>query len=524
MRNPVFTTIALSLLALFPANRLAAQITSPEVDKLVAGAMQKFDVAGIAVAIVKDGKVVHKKGYGVKSIETKSPVDEHTNFAIASNSKAFTTAALAILVEEGKLSWTDRVVTHIPEFRMYNDYVTANFNIQDLLTHRSGLGLGVGDLMGFPDGSDFTINDVVRSFQFFKPQSAFRTQFDYDNLLYWVAGEVIARASGMTWEAFIKTRIIEPLGMDNSFASIAEMKDRSNLASPHSTETGPMRAIPNFVEIINGAAGGIYSNVDDLCQWILLHLNKGKYGPKLEKSLFSEASQREMWSIHTTTEASRNPRYNAHFSGYGLGWGLTDVQGKMSVSHTGGLPGMLSKTLLLPDLNLGIVVLTNTSEGGGGAFSAISQTIMDSYLGLNDNGWIDRYFERYQNRLANADSVTTAVWETVKKADDSRINKADFVGIYQDNWFGKVEVFLKDGQLWFKSLRSPKLNGRMQFYKANAFAIKWAYQDMNADAFAIFSLDEEGRAQRITMKGISPNIDFSFDFQDLDLLRLKNEK
>lgn len=520
MRHPVLAILAFFLFV----GQLAGQITSAEVDKLVAGAMQKFEVAGIAVAIVKDGKIVHKKGYGVKSIETKSPVNEHTNFAIASNSKAFTTAALAILVEEGKLSWTDRVVTHIPEFKMYNEYVTANFNIQDLLTHRSGLGLGVGDLMGFPDGSDFTIHDVVRSFQFFKPQSAFRTQFDYDNLLYWVAGEVIARASGMSWEAFVKTRLLEPLGMDQSFASIEAMKDKSNLASPHSNETGPMRAIPNFVEIINGAAGGIYSNVDDLSLWMLLHLNKGKFGPKLEKNLFSEAIQREMWRIHTTTEASRNPRYQSHFSGYGLGWGLSDVLGKMSVSHTGGLPGMLSKTLLLPDLNLGIVVLTNTSEGGGGAFSAISQTIMDSYLGLADNGWIDRYFERYQNRLANADSVTTAVWETVKKADDSRLQKADFVGIYQDNWFGNVEVFLKDGQLWFKSLRSPKLTGQMQFYKANAFAIKWAYQDMNADAFAVFSLDEEGRAERIRMKGISPNIDFSFDFQDLDLLRVEKGK
>ena len=198
-------------------NKAFSQVTSKEIDVIVQNALDNFTVAGVAVAVVKDGKIIHQKGYGLKSIDSKAKVNEHTNFGIASNSKAFTTAALAILVEEGKILWNDKVIDHIPEFKMYNDYVTQNFNIQDLLTHRSGLGLGVGDLMFFPDGSDFTINDIITSFQYFKPQSAFRTKFDYDNLLYMVAGEVINRVSGMSWEQFIKTRIFEPLEMDNSF-------------------------------------------------------------------------------------------------------------------------------------------------------------------------------------------------------------------------------------------------------------------------------------------------------------------
>lgn len=499
-----------------------AQISSKEVDKLVEDAMQKFNVAGVAVGIVKDGMIVHTKGYGVKSIEVKDKVNEHTQFAIASNSKAFTTTALAILVEEGKLSWQDKVKDYIPEFKMYNDYVTENFNIQDLLTHRSGLGLGVGDLMGFPDGSNFTIKDVLCSFRYFKPQSAFRTKFDYDNLLYWVAGEVIARVSGMSWEEFVKIHIIEPLNMDNTYSSLSQMADTSNLATPHSNESGTLKAIAHFEEIINGAAGGIYSNVDDLCNWMLVHLNKGKYGENLEKELFSAAIQREMWKIHTSRDVDPNPRYNSHFSGYGLGWYLKDALGNMIISHTGGLPGMLSKTILIPDLNLGVVVLTNTSKGGAGVFSAVTQTIIDSYLGLDDFGWINKYYERYKKRQSSADSVSKKVWETVKSANDDHINTKNYVGMYEDNWFGKVEIFMKDNQLWFKSFRSPKLNGQMHYYKANAFAIKWEYQNMNADAFAIFSLDEEGKAQSIKMKGISPNIDFSFDFQDLDLQRIKN--
>ena len=500
---------------------VVGQITSSEINELVENAMQKFDVAGVAVGIVKDGEIIHTKGYGVKSIETKEKVNARTNFAIASNSKAFTTAALAILVEEGKLSWNDKVKNHIPEFTMYNAYVTENFNIQDLLTHRSGLGIGIGDLMIFPDGADFTIDDILSGFQHFKPQSAFRTKFDYDNLLYLVAGEIIARVSGMSWEEFVKVKIFEPLEMDNTFGSLSEIKDKSNLATPHSTETSSITALPQFKEMINGAAGGIYSNVDDVCNWMLMHLNEGKYGENLDMKLFSERSQHEMWKIHTTLPTNRNPHYNSHFSGYGLGWVLTDLSGNMSISHTGGLPGMLSRTVMIPDLELGVVVLTNTSNGGGGVFQAVTKTIVDSYLGLDDNNWTDKYYEYFQNQKNIGDSVTTKVWETVKYANGDNLEVENYIGVYADNWFGKIEVFMKNNQLWFKSYRSPKLNGAMYFYKANTFAIKWEYSDMNADAFAMFNLDEEGVAKSIKIKGISPNIDFSFDFQDLDLKRVE---
>ncbi len=510
-----------SLLSLIFAMPILAQNALPEVDSIVHRAMNTFNVAGVAVGVVKDGEIVHTKGYGIKSANTKNPVNEHTNFAIASNSKAFTTTALALLVEEGKLKWTDKVVHHIPEFKMYNDYVTQNFNIQDLLTHRSGMGLGVGDLMFFPDGADFTIDDLLVSFQHFKAVSAFRTKFDYDNLLYVVAGEVIKRASGMSWEEFVTKRIMNPLKMDNSYASIYEMKDKSNLASPHSSDTGELVVLPDYEKIINGAAGGIYSNVDDICNWMLVHLNEGRYGEELKDTLFTTASQKEMWKIHTVLNANTNPRYNSHFAGYGLGWGLSDVLGNMQVQHTGGLPGMLSKTIMIPDLELGIVVLTNTSEDGAGVFASVTQMLVDQYLQLDEFDWIGRYAQRLEERKQQGDSVTTAVWETVKNADIGRINLSDYLGVYEDAWFGKVEVFMKDGKPWVRCHRSPKLNGAMHYYKANTFAIKWEYQQMNADAFAMFQLDEEGRAQSIKMKGISPNIDFSFDFHDLDLKRIE---
>jgi hypothetical protein len=349
--------------------------------------------------------------------------------------------------------------------------------------------------------------------------SAFRTQFDYDNLLYIVAGEVIARASGMSYESFVQNRIIEPLQMNNSFVG-SLLKDKSNLSTPHSSESGTIKKIDAYDIGMGSAAGGIYSNVTDMSKWMIMRLNKGKYGIDLKSSIFSLKNHNEMWRIHTVTETNPNPRYNSHFSGYGLGWGLSDAKGNLKVSHTGGLPGMLSIVTMYPDLNLGIVILTNTENGGGGLFSSITNTISDSYLGLDDFGWIEKNVTRINQQKSTGDEISNKVWAKVEAEKNTAVKKDDYIGIYEDKWFGKVEVFLKDKQLWIKCHRSPKLNGPMAFYNANTFAIKWEYQAMNADAFAMFSLDETGKAQSIKMKGISPNIDFSFDFHDLDLTRI----
>ncbi len=515
-----FCSFLIALMLLIP---LSGQLTSSEIDKLVENAMEKFTVAGVAVGVVKDGEIIHAKGYGLKSVETGEKVDEHTSFAIASNSKAFTSAALAILVEEGLLSWQDRVIDYIPEFKMYNDYVTQNFNIQDLLTHRSGLGLGAGDLQFWPNGSDFTMADLLTNFQYFEPTSAFRTKYDYDNVLYVVAGELIKRVSGQNWESFVKQRILDPLGMENSCTLPVSLTDITNLATPHLAVDGKLKTISwheHDPDKMNGALGAVLSNANDMCLWMLTHLNGGKYGAKLENQLFSAASQREMWTIHTTIPVRPNSRYNPHFSGYGLGWRLSDMNGKMSVSHTGDLSGMLSKTIMIPDLELGVVVLTNSYYGGGGLFSAVSQSIVDSYLGLDDHGWTDRYLASYQASAGGAKAEVERVWQTVEAATDDLINPDDYIGIYEDRWFGKIKIYQKDQQLWFSSFRSPALTGPMYFYKANAFAIKWEKRELDADAFAIFSLDEEGKAQGIRMKGIAPDIDFSYDFQDLDLQRV----
>ena len=502
---------------------VSAQITPQKIDSLMEKSMKEFNVAGASIAVIENGKIVLEKGYGVKSLKTKESVNQFTNFQIASNSKAFTTTALSILVDEGKISWDDKVTKYIPEFKMYNDYVTQNFTIEDLLCHRSGLGMGAGDLMEFPSGTDFGMNDILTNLQYFKPVSAFRTKWDYDNQLYFVAGELIKRVSGMPWEVFIKTRIFQPLQMTNSYPANAYIKDFSNVATPHSINLKEKTTIPlyDFGNKLNGAAGGIFSNADDMAKWILLQLNGGKYGEKSDKTLFTKDRQNEMWKIHTVMDSHYEERYKTHFSGYGLGFGLSDMNGNFVVEHTGGLDGMLSIVRMVPDKKFGIIILTNTQDGGIYLDYAITNILTDYILKVPKEDWITKYSKAYQSRLNNGDSITDKVWKTVEENKKVKIKTQDYIGVYEDKWFGKCEVFLKNGQLWFKSYRSPKLNGAMKFYNANTFAIPWEYRGFDADAFAMFTLDENGKAQTIKLKGISPNIDFSFDFQDLDLQRIK---
>ncbi len=514
---------AVTLVALFSTAHAAEvqPITPDEIDTLVQKSIKAFKVPGIAVAVVKDDKVIYAKGFGVRSLNTHQKVDDHTLFGIASNSKAFTTAALAILVDEKKISWDDRVTDIIPEFKMYNPYVTGEFTIRDLLTHRSGLGLGAGDLMLWPEDNDMTRSEIIHNLRFLKPTSSFRSRFDYDNNLYIVAGEVIARVSGMSWEEFIQKRIFEPLGMNESYPSVRRVKDRSDMADPHVEIDGKVQVVDAQIGEVSNAAGGISSNLNDMTKWVRLQLNGGSYGTN--QHLFTPASQHEMWSPQTILPVgSDNNPYNTHFASYGLGWGLSDVKGYKQVSHTGGLTGMVTQVTLIPELRLGIVVLTNQQVGA--AFTSITNTIKDSYLGMPNVDRVDEYSKSLNDRIDDDDKAVKAVWATVeanqKDATSYKPDPALFTGRYHDAWFGDVDISYKDGRLNFRSRHSPRLNGDLYFYKGTTYALKWHDRYMQADAYAIFSLGTDGRPTGFTMQKISDLTDFSYDFQDLDLKRI----
>ena len=239
---PTFCILAASLHSIC-AHAAALPMAASQLDSTVSRAMKEFEVPGMAVGIVKDGKLVYAKGYGVREYGKPGKVDADTLFQIGSNTKAFTAAALAILVDEGKINWDDKVIDHLAQFRMYDPYVTREFTIRDLLTHRSGLGLGAGDLMFFP-ASDFTRDEIMRGLRFLKPASSFRSKFDYDNLLYMVAGEIVPAVSGQSWEEFVEKRILDPLQMRPCAASYNRIQDRSDVAAPHVVVEGKLPSSP----------------------------------------------------------------------------------------------------------------------------------------------------------------------------------------------------------------------------------------------------------------------------------------
>ena len=510
-----------SLFMMFGSSLFSQQLSDSQIDTLVDRTMRAFDVPGIAVAIIKDGKVIHSKGYGVRSLNTKEKVDENTLFGIASNSKAFTAAALGILIDEGKLKWDDKVRDYIPEFKLYNPYVTEEFTIRDLLTHRSGMGLGAGDLMFFPDSSDFTLKDILYNLRFLKPVSGFRTKYDYDNNLYIVAGEVVARVSGKSWDDFVEERILGPLGMTHSACSFDRLKDKTNVIDGHASVEGRVQVIARSTLKVGHSAGGINSCISDLSKWVLLQLSHGKYGDNLDKKLFSDEVHEEMWTPQTIIPVRNPGPYNTHFSAYGLGFGVNDVKGYKQVSHTGGLEGMVTQITMIPELNLGIIVLTNQQEGG--AFTSITNQIKDSYFGITGTDRVTEYSNGRKQSLAAANKITDSIWKDIATAQKENAGKTDlkiYTGTYRDQWFGDVIISIKNGKLWFDSRRSPKLTGEMFAFKGNSFVVKWRDRSMDADAFVIFSLDMEGKGAAITMRPISPLTDFSYDFQDLDLHRV----
>jgi len=295
MKHFVVRSLSVLVFMIISVQTLSAQNTLPsDLDSYIARVLKTFEVPGLAVAIVKDGKVVLAKGYGVRKLGETTPVDENTLFGIGSNTKAFTSAALATLVDEGKISWDDPVYQRLPGFQMYDPYVSHEMTIRDLLTHRSGMGLGEGDLLFWPH-TTYPRDEIIYRLRFMKPASSFRSRFAYDNLLYIAAGQIIPAVTGQSWEDYIREHILLPVGMKTTNLSNAAFKSGSNFAWPHSKLDGKLQVI-DFINLDNaGPAGSINSSVAEMAKWVALQLNRGKL-PNSDARLFSERQSREMWS------------------------------------------------------------------------------------------------------------------------------------------------------------------------------------------------------------------------------------
>lgn len=505
-----------------PETAQTAVANLDDFDAYVESVRKQFDVPGIAVAIVQDGKIVLERGYGVRKLGENAPVDANTLFAIASNTKAFTAASLSILADEKKLSLDDRVIDHLPWFQMSDPYVTREMRIRDLLVHRSGLSLGAGDLLFWP-ATTYSTREIAERLRYVPLTGNFRGQYAYDNILYGVAQLVIEKASGQSYEQFLRSRIFGPLGMDDTRFNSDSIKPGDNVAIGHAkSDFKDLKPVPMMSWSNVAAAGGIYSSVHDLTMWMNVQLNGGIISGEGDsaKRLFSAKRQKEMWSIVTPipiNDASVPELAPAvpNFLGYGEGWNLSDYRGQKLAWHTGGWPGMVSRLTLVPGKKIGVIVLT--SQEVGAAFNAVTLRALDAMLGAPKTDWVAAYAKAVAKQQGNADEDWKKHVAARDAASKPSLPLAKYAGTYRDPWYGDVVVSQGGKGLQIQFSKTAQLLGDLEHWQHDVFLVKWRDRALNADAFLSFALTPDGAIREVRMEPVSPLTDFSFDFQDLRL-------
>jgi CubicO group peptidase (beta-lactamase class C family) len=483
--------------------------------------MRTFTVPGLSVAIVKDGKILLSKGYGVRRMGDPAPVDANTRFGIASNTKLFTATALALLVEEGKIEWDKPVITYLPEFALSDRYVTRELTVRDLLVHRSGLGLGAGDLLWWPP-TTYDRKEIVRRLRYIPLATSFRSSYAYDNVLYLVAGEVIEKVSGQSWEEFVRSRILQKVGMSRSDVRHPG-GDAANIAGTHAEVNDTVRPLAPFISDNTNPAGGIMAGAADLAKWMRVQLDSGRVAGEVR--LFSPPTAKQLWREVTPVPISDLPgefpqlaHLRATMAGYALGVGVRDYRGYILRQHTGGLPGYVSKMAMIPDLRLGVAVLTN--QEAGAAFDAIVYRVLDHYIGAKAPDYpvlLQQIVQRNRRRREEAERKAAAVRDS---SSGPSLPLARYAGTYRDSWYGDVKISEEKGGLAIRFTRTPLLVGDLVHWQHDTFLARWRDRELRADAYATFWLNADGTVHQLRMTPASQSVDFSFDFQDLALKRV----
>jgi len=500
-----------------------------DLDRYVQRVQQTFEVPGLVVVYAEQGQTTAVRSYGVRRLGEAARVDDQTLFAIGSTTKAFTSALLAMLIEDGKLTWDTKVSDVLPGFKMADPYVSSEMTVRDLLTHRSGLGLGAGDLLFYPP-TTFTRADIVHKLRYIKPATSFRSGYAYDNILYIVAGQVIEQVSGESWEEVVRKRIFNPLQMTKTSASSALPAD-SNRAWPHARVSqdvrgfGPIGALAKPLVLDNAApAGAINSSGAEMARWLEVQLGRG-LDPRTNTRLFSAEQSREMWTAQTLIPVAPNPKplelAQANFRAYALGWGVNDYRGTMVVSHGGGVPGQVCVVTLVPAKGIAFAILTNAEESG--AISSLQYRLLDHIAGQKSPDWVTTIAEVRKARFAEARKVLDAAGQSavastastpVAKTSGPSLELARYAGKYRDPWYGQVTIDNTAKGLGIRFEHTADFSSALEHVRNDTFRTRWADRTLE-DAYVTFALNPDGSIERMTMRAISPLADFSFDFQDL---------
>ncbi|RYG17034.1 MAG: serine hydrolase [Caulobacteraceae bacterium] len=466
-------------------------------------------------------------------------VDEHTLFAIASNTKAVTCAALSILIDEGKVQWDAPVRTYLPTFSLSKPELNDLVTVRDLVSHRIGFGLGAGDLLFWPNG-DRTRAEIMAAIPHVPIEDSFRTSYHYCNLMFVAAGEVVAAASGMAWEDFVQTRILNPLGMTETLPLMTNA-DPAKSALPHGRLGPPLRyqgAMQTIGQSIRevwdwsaaGAAGGFVTNPVDWAKWIAVQLNKGALPDGTR--LWSEARANEMWRPNIIVSSSGGPTQDAPgraiAATYATGWQVMDYRGERMITHGGGAPGYLSGTVLIPGRNAGFSYFTNAEEGQ--LTRALRSGIADIIMGPTRNGpAFDWIADGVRLQAGNdAKSIAAAAEIDAKQAAGAApsLPLEAYVGTWQDPWYGDIVIEARTNgrgarrrtTLHLDFTRTKALKGPLEAYDGDSFRTR--FPDKREEDVLVTFRVENGVAVSATMKAVSPDADFSYDYQDLRLTKV----
>ncbi|EMR03556.1 serine hydrolase [Cesiribacter andamanensis] len=420
----------------------------------------------MTVGIVKDGQLIFSKGYGVKEVGKIERPDGNTLYAIASNSKAFTSAMIAQLVQEGKLNWNDKVKQYLPYFELYDPYTSQEVTIRDLLSHRVGLGTFSGDLIWYK--SELSPEDIIKRLQYLPKAYDFRAGYGYSNVMYITAGEVIAKVTGKSWSQNVQERLLDPLGMQRTIPSISQLEAKGNVATPHAVIEGETVPIPWVNWDAVAATGGLISSTNDIANWMLFNLNGGIWKGD---TLLQKNSRNLLWTPHNNfvvDHTSKND-LNQNFRGYGLGWDLSDFHGRLRVGHTGGYDGMLSSIALLPDEGIGVVVLTN---GTRSPFMAVNHYTLEVLLGIKGKDWSAYLLERTR-QWEKADTHIADIKSKRQPAIQPTHALQAYAGRYVAESYGSIEVKLERDQLKLHFEHSPDLAASLHHWHGNVWEIRW---------------------------------------------------
>ena len=499
-------TIFLAVLAIIAAGSSAQSASKADLkklDKYYASMVEDWDVPGVSIGIVKDGEMVFSGHYGVLEEGKDKVPDKNTLYAIASNSKAFTSAIIGMLVQEGKLDWNDKVRKYLPYFELYDPWVSNEVTVRDLLCHRVGLGTFSGDVIWYK--ADLTAEEIIRRVKYLPAAFDFRAGYGYSNVMYVTAGELIRVITGNTWSENVRERILEPLGMDRTVTSPAELEAKGNFATPHARkdETNIPIVWEDWETV--GAMGGIISSVEDISKWMIFNLDNGIWG---DDTLLSKETRNMLWTPHNNNLVDHTARndFNRHFSGYGLGWGLSDYHGRLRVGHTGAYDGMITAVTLIPDENLGVVVLSN---GMKSPIMAATYYAIDTYLGRETRDWSAEYLERVDQRQ-NEDTRIASRKE--KRIPDTKpsVELEVYTGVYQSDIYGEIKISLESDRLRMEFEHSPYLSATLNHWHYDVWEINWDNKHAWFDFGTVrFNLDNN-----LEVTGMSfdvPNNDIFFE-------------